>query len=377
MRGRGDIVRAVEHARIGRKARPQFHGDAAGRLVQIDGPQRAARVVEDVRTHRVGAVRHILHGATLVTASDELEAVARGPFRQRAEQAAGVRRSDGCGHGRRRAPAAGIRNEAQHQPRRCEAAHPVQVVQRKRGQRLEGHTADARLQDAEGGVQGEVLPRLVPRQLLEAATAAQMDAQALEAFDPGVHADPARLRPAQDARPDLLLGLCGQRPRARHGVQRRRAADLVQCPAERPRLAFDGGGLQKGNHFALGARAGPDLGQGGHGVAADLLGRILQQPHQPCPHVGLLAGGPGAGEGNTHGPNHGHACHPFAGRCAVEPGNLLAPKPVRRQGTQLPVEFLVGPHRHIPEATLPVNLTLNLPFMAALRQRPVDTGYTP
>ena len=159
----------------------------------------------------------------------------------------------------------------------------------------------------------------------------------------GVLTDVARPPLAGHARADLLFvdellaGTCDR-------LERRGAADLLEGGSDLLLLPVDVGGLKDVDQLTLRLLVAPELGDGGGGVAADLLGRVLQEADHPGLHRRLHLGIAGRREDHAHGPDQGDLLVALLRAELVELRDLDGPELGGRQLAQLSVKVVVGFH---------------------------------
>ena len=159
----------------------------------------------------------------------------------------------------------------------------------------------------------------------------------------GVLADVAGATLAGHARADLLFVdqlLAGAGDR----LEGRRAADLLEGRGDLLLLPVDVGGLKDVDEFALGLLVAPELGDGGGGVAADLLGGVLQEADHPSLHRGLHLGIAGGREDHADGADQGDLLVTLLRPELVELRDLDRPELGGRQLAQLSIKVVVGFH---------------------------------
>ena len=159
----------------------------------------------------------------------------------------------------------------------------------------------------------------------------------------GVLADVAGSTLAGHARADLLFVdelLAGPGDR----LEGRRAADLLEGRGDLLLLPVDVGGLKDVDQLALGLLVAPEFGDGGGGVAADLLGGVLQEADHPGLHGGLHLGITGGREDHADGPDQGDLLVTLLRPELVELRDLDGPELGGRQLAQLSVKVVVGFH---------------------------------
>ena len=128
------------------------------------------------------------------------------------------------------------------------------------------------------------------------------------------------------------------------GLERRGAADLLEGRGDLLLLPVDVGGLEDIDELALGFLVAPELGDGGGGVAADLLGGILQEADHPGLHGGLHLRITGGREDHAHRADQGDLLVALLRAELVELRDLDGPELGGRQLAQLSVKVVVGFH---------------------------------
>ena len=104
------------------------------------------------------------------------------------------------------------------------------------------------------------------------------------------------------------------------------AADFIESLAEKLFFAVDGVFLQESEKFPLLRAAGSDLGEGGHGVATDFFGGVVEKGEEPSANGFLEVGLLSFGEAGSDGSDNGHALKADIGRGLIKAGNFFLPK---------------------------------------------------
>ena len=85
-----------------------------------------------------------------------------------------------------------------------------------------------------------------------------------------------------------------------------------------------------------------DFGKGGHGVAANLFGRIGKEREEPLSD-GFFEGGLSRfGKSRADSTNKSDGAELFVRRGRVEAGDFLFPKTEPREGTEFPIQIFRG-----------------------------------
>ncbi len=163
-----------------------------------------------------------------------------------------------------------------------------------------------------------------------------MEAQAGLLRHDGIEAHDTRTALTGHGRADLLFVdelLTGSRDR----LESRRAADLLEGGGDLLLLAVHVGGLKNVDQLALGLLVAAQFRDGGGGVAANLLGGVLQEADHPSLHRGLHLWITGGRKDHTHRTDEGDLLVALLGVELVEFRDLDVPELGGRQLAQLSV----------------------------------------
>lgn len=211
----------------------------------------------------------------------------------------------------------------------------------ERSSRFEGDATRSGVRDAKAAADLGMRLRLVAHPGFEPTAPAQLDAQARGGLDGESHADAAAGARACEAGLEALLGFGVLGRRVGERFEGGGAADAREGFAKLAGFAFGLGGAHAGAQGGFGLGRSFEFRQRRHGVATDLLGRILQLADEPGPGLGLAFTSGRFGNHDGHGAEKSDAIQSFAGRGGVVGGKL------RREvapglGAELFVERLGG-----------------------------------
>ena len=218
----------------------------------------------------------------------------------------------------------------------------MDVAKAERRQGLRDHLAGKHRPDRQ--LAGKQDPGLVGQQSLEADAAVQVNPQSRETRQDPVQVDRSRVDPAGDPRGQPILRDGQGDGIAPGGLERRLAANLLQGLRCATALAVTGGCGENPEQASLGGRVVAELGQGGHGVAANLLRGIGEQLVQPARRLGLLLGRAASGEGHADRADDGGMPGALRLGHAIERDDVLLPETRAGLVAQLSVKLVVRLH---------------------------------
>jgi len=336
--GGGNLLLAIRETGIGGETGAEFDKISGGAGLDFDGPGSFAGVIEKVWAEGVGALDNFENRSALVSLGDEFETVADGSVREGLEEPAAEGGGDEEGEGFGHLP--GLGQSSEKKGGGGKTAEGVKVIEAEGSGGGKGQETGTDFHDAEFY---SCILDLAGEDGLKAGAAPEVEADFGPFGERGLEADGGGFLLAGKIRLGPLFAELGESGSlGADEVERGGATDFIEGLADEFFFPIHMGFLEEGEKFAFFCSSRTDFWKGGHGIAANFFGGIVEEGEEPLADGFLQGGLVGLGKAGSDGADDRHAAGFFFRGGLLESGGFLLPKAKPRDRSEFLIELLGG-----------------------------------